>query len=877
MALNGKTTYLTGNCDYYANVKDCDWLHQNCNRFEIDEPKTTIASNETAYPVDNNNERLLRKEVYRTMNSFASKAVVTALACCASAAASAQEPMLEEVIVTAQKRAESLQDVPVSINVVSGDKLKEANITKLEDLQAYVPNLTMSETGIGTNVYMRGIGSGINQGFEQSVGTYVDNVYYGRAQLSRAPFLDLERVEVLRGPQNILYGKNSIAGALVLTTAKPKDEFAGFVSATYEPSLNEKVLDGVVTGPITDNLQYRVAYRSRTMDGFIKNIDGNDEPSRDEDTLRLQLAWQPNSDSNINFKYEQGTFDVKGRQIEIINDQPGASGATWSQFLAQVGGSRVQPSVLNTSVDFKRGSNGDYSNNDSHNYTLEATYDLGGYEISSTTSSLDYKYDELCDCDFTSANIFFVNSNEEYKQLSQEFRITSPGNQTIDWVAGVYYQDQELDFYDAFFADQDSLIGDILDTVLAAGPFAGVYPTGGAQVLNGFAAPRNFVQSGELFSGFAQATWNINDRQRLTIGGRYSEETKEATRTLDFVDDNGNVLDFDDRFIPNGTMGVDYLLARVLNVTRQDLTDGFNDNETFAPAINYQFDISDDAMTYINWSQGFKAAGYDVRSNRTINPQPISNPWNDDLAFTPEPGTFAYDEEKSTTIEAGLKTRFAGGAAELNIAVFHTKFEDLQVSIYDGVLGFNVGNAAKATSEGIELDGRWAMTDHLTLIGALAFLDFEFNDYANGQCTQAVRIARLLEDNTSRDCSYDGLTNQYVADYSGSFTLDYGRSLTSSLDFNSALDVIFTSEYHPTQNLDASVQQGGYTKFNFRTSIANSDGDWEVAILGKNLTDEKVVTYAADAPLSSNLVQSVGHYGFVEPGRTIALQGTYNF
>ena len=144
---------------------------------------------------------------------------------------SSHSATLEEVIVTAQLREQSLQDVPVSVNAVSGEKLLEAGLNKIQDLQAYVPNLTMSENGIGTAIYIRGIGSGINQGFEQSVGMYVDGVYYGRAQLARAPFLDLARVEVLRGPQNILYGKNSIAGAISIITASPGDEFEGFVSA----------------------------------------------------------------------------------------------------------------------------------------------------------------------------------------------------------------------------------------------------------------------------------------------------------------------------------------------------------------------------------------------------------------------------------------------------------------------------------------------------------------------------------------------------------------------------------------------------------------------------------------------------------------------
>jgi len=172
--------------------------------------------------------------------------LVLAVGLCANPALHAA-PVLEEVLVTATLRTESLQDVPVSVSAIAGEKMQEAGIDKIEDLQAYVPNLSMSETGIGTNIYIRGIGSGINPGFEQSVGMYFDGISYGRGQLTRAPFLDLARVEVLRGPQNILYGKNSIAGALSLISARPGQEQEGMISGLYEPDHDEKIVDFMVS------------------------------------------------------------------------------------------------------------------------------------------------------------------------------------------------------------------------------------------------------------------------------------------------------------------------------------------------------------------------------------------------------------------------------------------------------------------------------------------------------------------------------------------------------------------------------------------------------------------------------------------------------
>jgi outer membrane receptor protein involved in Fe transport len=228
---------------------------------------------------------------------------------------------LEEVMVTAQKRSQSLQDVPISISALTGDKLNDANLTRTADLVAYVPNLTMSEAAIGTNVYIRGVGSQVNQGFEQSVATYVDGIYYGRPRQLRTPFFDLERIEVLRGPQSILFGKNAIAGALSLVTQKPTDEFEGEVTALYEPDHNELVLSGIVSGPITETLSGRLSVRKRDMDGYIDNVTlGRDEMDSDEWVARAALAWEASERLHVDFKAELGEYDTKGRNIVVVNE-----------------------------------------------------------------------------------------------------------------------------------------------------------------------------------------------------------------------------------------------------------------------------------------------------------------------------------------------------------------------------------------------------------------------------------------------------------------------------------------------------------------------------------------------------------------------------
>ena len=829
---------------------------------------------------------------------FHRSAIATAIVLCSSYSVAA--PVLEEVIVTATIRAESLQDVPVSVNAVSGEKMMEAGISKVEDLQAYVPNLTMSETGIGTNIYIRGIGSGINPGFEQSVGMYFDGVSYGRAQLTRAPFLDLERVEVLRGPQNILFGKNSIAGALSLISARPGQEFEGLVSGTYEVETNERVLDFMVSGPINDEFGARLAIRKREIDGHIENLTLNrDEPQRDEQTIRLIVDWDATPDLSASLKMELGKFDVNGRQIEIINDQPSTS--TTSQFTGKTYGQILDntvigvgpitlatvdadSSVLNNYQDFKRSSNGDYSYNDTHNITLNVDYAWGDHQFTFITGILGYETDELCDCDFTGAPIFAVAAEEEYSQFSQEFRWVSPVGETFEFIGGGFYQKSELDFFDSIQVTSD-ILPDLLNADdLQKGGANGEAPpfdlTGGllglglggigdaGDEIRNLGTPRNFSSDTELFSVFLQSTWNITDLFRATLGIRYSYEEKDGARKLELSDLTTGAIR------PVGE--VDTVVAKSFSAERHDLK-GSRSEGNLAPSINLQYDWSDDVMLYTTLSRGYKSGGYDARSNSSpeANPvRPIQNITSPDSAPIIV-GSFEYEEEQATSFEAGAKTTLLDGAAELNIAAFYTKYDDLQVSIFDGTLGFNVGNAGAATTMGLELDGRMALTENLMMTGALAFLDFEFTDFANGQCYQG----QTPDFNVSGTdyCDYKGKSNQYVADYSGNLTFVYSTMVNKDIEFRGGVDFVFTGSYNSSQNLDPSQEQDAYVKSNVRLSLGDVTKGWEAAFLVKNLTDETVISYSNDTPLSSSIFGSTGHYGFIETPRTYAIQATYRW
>ncbi len=235
-----------------------------------------------------------RKETHKvgmfTRNRLA--AAVALSAAVLTSTASAQNFVLEEIVVTAQKRAQSLQDVPISVAAVSGEQISNAGITGLEELSLYTPNVNINQGKASPNLYIRGIGSGTNSGFEQSVGMYVDGVYAGRGQLSNVPTtMDLERVEILKGPQGILFGKNTIGGAINVTSAKPTDEFESYIEALYEPEHGEEVITGVVSGPLTEAVSGRLAVRKESFEGWWDDV-LRDEQAPDRDmNAREELGY----------------------------------------------------------------------------------------------------------------------------------------------------------------------------------------------------------------------------------------------------------------------------------------------------------------------------------------------------------------------------------------------------------------------------------------------------------------------------------------------------------------------------------------------------------------------------------------------------------
>ncbi len=748
----------------------------------------------------------------------------------------ANDLLLEEVIVTAQKRAQGLQDVPISISAVSGEKIEDFNISSLGDLSGSIPNLQITKTGITNQIGMRGVYSGANKGFEQSVAMYVDEVYYGRGQLIRLPLVDLERVEVLRGPQPTLFGKNAIAGAISLTSKKPTEEFEASISTLHEFEHDESKTVAIVSGPLTDQLAGRLVLSYREMDGWIENTTlEREEPNVQETYARGTLVWDNDENLNVTFKAETSEFDTAGRSME--NHSPIGTYSLVPTF-----------SGVDTEYDGKREDNGQESDNQVNNLVLNVEYELGEYTLSSTTASLEYSAREMIDVDYTALDVFNgTNQGEDFKQFSQEFRIASPTDGKFDYIAGLYYQSSEMDVYDN----------------LHFGSTLGVTPL--APTVGGVSS-KTFEQDSDVWSAFAQFNWHITDDLSLTVGARYSDEDKEGTRVL--VNDGtatsgipGNAL-FPGSPAFGPQAGFDFMLSR-LGIFAHSANDDRNEKQ-FDPLANLQYNISDDIMVYASYTEGSKAGGFDMRSNSLPTGFPV-------------PGSFEFEDEQATSYELGAKFGFDRG--EINAAIFLTEYEDLQITQFDGTVGFNVQNAAESEIKGIELDGRYLLAENLLLTASIAYLDYEYKDYDVAQCAPAVAATQTPSQSSPGLCDFSGERAANTPELSGNLSISYEHGVSDWGTMSYAINMDYSDDYYASSTLDPNSKQDSYTKWGARIGLESVEGNWQLALIGNNLTDERILTQSTALPLAETLTAKTGvaYYGIYERPRNVALEFTYNF
>lgn len=803
-----------------------------------------------------------------------------------------QGRVLEEIIVTAQKRVESLQDVPISASVTSGAEIEKANIINLEELSFATPNLFIAENPFGNFIYIRGIGSQTNQSIEQSVAVYSDGIYRGRMHQSRAPFMDLERIEVLRGPQSILFGKNTIGGAISISTASPGPETEAQVSLLYGGEYDEREANAFWSGPLTDTLGMRVAVRDYQVDGFLENtVTGSDDPERDEQTARIVLQWQANEHISIRLRHEHSDFDSVGRSTQGITRFPFDD----QREVANDGGRSLQPADINPALLADLGSvdayinaynlqlfDGEYSNIQLKETVLRMDIDLGGHTLTAISGYSGYDYNERLDADFSPLPTIQVDTRERFDQLSQEIRLLSPGGQTIDYITGIYVQKTELEFAEDDQFAANLAAGDLIPPELQAIISPAAIPN--------LSRPSTFDQKSETLAFFVQATWNISPVFRATVGMRYTREKKDARQSVwvrDFLGDDIDCSNPPDLLTALGggaaldlaircQLGNGYLNEQIRNSfpalapavqgllslgTWEHDYEASRTEGQWTPSLILQWDANDNTMLYFSVAEGFKGGGFDARILLdTANAEALGV-------------NFEFEDEQATSVEIGSKMRL-GQRAEMNVALFVTEIEDLQVSLFDGRTGFVVGNAAQLRSQGAEIESRFQINDVLGVEASLAWLDARFTDYENGGCTAAMFLEHEAATGSRLGCRQD-LSDKptfLAPEWTANLALLVSSPLSDTLFFDARLDLNFRDDFYLDADNEAGLVQGAYTLVNLQLGLSPANENWRIALIGKNLTDRLYSTQGTDIPLTDG-----EFYKMTGPPRSVAVQGTWNF
>lgn len=766
--------------------------------------------------------------------------LAVSMACVASG--SSAWAQLEEVVVTATKRAESVQDIPMSVEVVSGERLQNMAIRSFADLAVEIPNFFVGDGVVTTNVNMRGMGSGGERAFEQSVGMFIDNIYMPRSRQYRSPFFDAERVEILRGPQAVLFGLNSTAGAVSVHSARsrPGDEFSAEVRAAYETEYEGTTLSFVAGGSLSDSFALRFAGQWLESDGYYENTyTGETEGDREDSLFRVSAVWQPSDNLVVDAKFESVDFDQEGNHGEIYGSFSAAldGGDGQLDWRRHVDAGILSNYPLDTPGSIRGVKPGLFQEVD--NIAIKFDYTLNnGSSITGIYGYTDMEYSFALDLDTIAGSLLnpangaaFVDASiapETYEQDTFELRLTSQGGQKFDYMAGIYYMDSTL--YNNNQSAYD--LTTTLDALVAPG-FCAAFGLCG---LGEFAANAMQVEQ-SLWSVYAQGTFNISDRLRILAGLRYTDEEKDVQRGGEALGGSCKI------FVPSsGAVVAEGIFT--CNTFYKGI-EGSRSSDNAMPELVVQFDISDSAMIYGKVGTSAKGGGFAMAS--TIYPE-----------------YWEYDDETVVTFEAGYKGSFAGGSGELNAVVFRSEYDDLQVNSFvtEGTNQLGViSNTGKSISQGLELDGRLAVSDWLILGGSLGFLDATFDEFKRGACSQSSGL--------SGTCDLSGRDMPYSPEFSGTLRADISAPITPAINFIGGVTVSYTDEYYTDGTLDEVAKQDSYSMVSARIGVEAADGRWSLTAIGRNLGEEAVLDVTQ--PL-------FGYYlGYIGAPRTVTVQATYRF
>lgn len=792
---------------------------------------------------------------------------VSALALAIAAPAFAQQKpasdntALEEIVVTATKREQTLQDVPISVAVTGQQTIERAQVRDLIDLQSVVPSLKVSQfnaTG-QTNFVIRGFGNGNgNDGIESSVGVFIDGVYRSRSAAALDDLPEVERIEVLRGPQSTLFGKNVSAGAISIVTKRPQFEAGGKLEATVG-NYNTRQVKGTFTGPLSDTLAVRLSGSYNKRDGFFTNLTtGSDVNDRNRWSIRGDVLWEPTDKTS--FRVIADYNKIKETCCAVASILNGPATLVIGNVLKKPIGDTTK--VFDRNVIFNTDPKNSLSGK---GVSGQLDHDLGFAKLTAITAYRNQKNASFQDIDFTGADISNNSTANTIKTFTQEVRLASSGEGPLNWLIGGFYQNEKLDtgrtitYGTDIRAFADALSGPVPATLLGALPPAlrpaltGRSNLYALEFLQSLATPTlvkpgaTYFQPGQgindfykmkqtSYSLFGQVDYQVTDKLTLTGGLAYLNDDKKARSNV-VMNDPFSALNL--AAVPQfPALGLPGNLYQALGALQFFYANTTNHGPVNYPNASESGELKGDKVTYavraaydfgainayVSYSTGWKAGAYNLSSD--------SRPPNaNGVGRTAQP-------ENVDVYELGMKANFPGGYA--NVAVFKQTIKGFQSNAFTG-LGYSLVNAGEESVKGFEFDSAWRPVGWLNLTAAVTYLDPKYDKFTGAACVNYDTVRCPVNPATGLRPNFRDLTGDRPAAIP---KWSFSTSATVNHDFGgdyqgyARVEYDYVSKTQLTETTPPELSSWDQNVINASLGVTNTAKQIEVSLWARNLTKD---------------------------------------
>jgi len=739
----------------------------------------------------------------------------------AQAKAKAEAIEVEEMVVTARHRAELITETPVVITAVTGEQIEEKGIYSAEALAQLVPNVYIHAFILSDIMVIRGVGAqGGNDGFDPQIGLFIDGVYYGNGHWVQSGFFDLDNVQILKGPQGVYFGKNTIAGAIDIHTKSPGKELEGDVKIGYDFYAKERYGQAAVSVPITDKISVRVAGRASQMDGWA-NVYGKDEPGSQDLISRMTVAYRPLPEFDATYKLQYNKYKDNGPDaLNVLIDCPGnpalgippGKPAPLRNF-GKTGDARCERSFNGSNYTGLTNLGESFVRVESWSNALNMHYRTGDFgELTSITGFNTNDYWSVGEFAQSNASLLNAKNDKHFRSISQEVRYLSTFDFPVNFLAGMYYQ------YTRFNGLYQ----------------ANVFPV--AFQKSNFTWNKLNEQMGTSLAGFGEVQWKIIPSLELDAGLRYTEETKHSTVF------NG----------PNPD-----LFAPLAAVFRPGIR--FEARQTFtntSPQVSLTWKPMEDVMLYTAYRSGFLSGGFNHTNSLTVATQ------QSDMVF---------GLEKTKGGEAGAKFSLFDRRVKVNVNGYYYRYDGLQVTNWDHLTtAFAVKNAAETEVTGFEINGGLVMGYGFNFYNSFSYNRARYINYigpcvatkadsavpGQGKCNVLLRVNPTTGAKTWGQ-DFGGTPTDQAPDWAGRVEIDYAHGFetpftglpgSGHVELSSSVGANWTTEY-----LLVAATRDEPSNILMDANLSLQFGSWTAGVLGRNLLNEVICQSNGGRALSSTV------------------------